>query len=184
MQDLLLLTLQAQIEELMVKVRRLELEAQRAQTSWAQKVFLIQPDSGNTLYSESVVSYSGTNPTTVPLSDQSAAVCRSFLQNELIQPPAGAAGVMQFDNGTTRAYVKLPGGVDLLQAGTNVISATPFINIPTNRGTATLFEFVTSTISGTAGADFQFKAGTSNNAGIYWHSSSSTWVIDYAKFHA
>jgi hypothetical protein len=75
------------------------------------------------------------------------------------------------------------GSVNVLNAGTNVVSATPYINLPTNRGTADILEFASSTIGGTNGADLQFKAGGSTNrVGIYWDTSSSKWTIDLWRF--
>lgn len=171
-----------QFEELRQRIRLLEAEARHRATPWAQRVFLVQPDGGGTLYSEAGLTFSGTNPTTSPLSDL-GGIARSFLKGNLATPASGAFGVMEFDNGTSRVYVRIPGGVDLLQADTNVISSTPFLNMATNRGTAGIFEFVPATVGGVNGANLQFKSGgSSNRAGIYWSTSSNTWIIDYLRF--
>lgn len=87
------------------------------------------------------------------------------------------ARVILVDHSTSGA------SVDLKNGGTNVVTATPYLNLPTNRGTSDLFEFAASTIDGRNGGDLQLKAGgATNHVGIYWSASASKWVIDRLRY--
>lgn len=75
-----------------------------------------------------------------------------------------------------------PGGsIDLLQAGTNVVSATPFINIPTTRGSSNIIEFAAATVSGTQGANLQFKSGAGTRQVLSFDGTNVVW--DFVRFH-
>jgi len=70
------------------------------------------------------------------------------------------------------------GSVDVLNNGTNVVSATPFINLPS--GTSGVLEFAAATVSGTAGANLEFH-GASTRQVLQFNGSVYLW--DYVRFH-
>jgi hypothetical protein len=73
------------------------------------------------------------------------------------------------------------GGVNAMNNDTTIVSQTPFINIKGN-GTQNVMQFVADTVSGQAGADQQFVAGTANYQTFIWNSGN--WTIDYVRAHA
>lgn len=85
----------------------------------------------------------------------------------------------------TEEWWALGGGgasVDVLNNGTNVVSASPYINIPTTNGSNNVLKFATSTIGGKNGADLELQSGSSAYQGIYWNGSA--FVIDWLRAHA
>lgn len=105
---------------------------------------------------------------------------------------SGSPRVVLFEDATTNpdpdddrmVYTALPmtEGMDLLNGGTVIVSLSPLMNIPTNRGTLNLLEFASATVNGTDGGNLQFKAGSANYQTMLWNGSA--WTIDYPRGHS
>jgi hypothetical protein len=70
----------------------------------------------------------------------------------------------------------------MLQAGTNVVSASDYLNVPTNRGTSGILELVSSSVGGSNGADLQFAAPAADGVTIV--ANGTNWTQDYIRFHS